>query len=176
MTDAELKEKLIEQTRYWTDFANQKLNRSFKYPIILFDLRGTTAGQAWTTSNKIRYNLGIARDNFNAFIDRTVPHEVAHLVADQYFMKNCGHGTEWKWVMGTIFGKEVSRCHSYDVTKHRVRKTKIYIYQCSCLEGCKVGAKHHKLIQTKQYNTVYCKTCRMIIDSSSLVKQLDRNY
>lgn len=172
MLDSELKEKLIEETRFWYNHANEKLGRSFCYPEILFDLRGTVAGQAFTRSNKIRYNLGIAKDNFSKFIDSTVPHEVAHVIADLYFQKRCVHGKEWKWMMSEVFGKEPSRCHSYDVSSHRARNTKRYVYRCRCDSGCTCGAKHHKMIQ-KQTAIISCRVCSFKLIPESLIKILD---
>ena len=171
MDTFDIKMELCKETKKWFDVANQKLNREFSYPFISFLLRGTCAGKAYTYKNEIHYNLGIAKDNFNHFVSQTVPHEVAHIVADKYFGRRCIHGREWRWVMQDVFGKEPTRCHSYDVTNHRARKTKTYLYQCSCLDGCRVGAKHHKVIGNT-YAQIHCKKCKFILNPSLLIREL----
>lgn len=157
MTDLDLENKLIHYSHEWIEIANEKLGTSMVYPDILCNLRGCTAGMAYSSLWKIRYNLGLARDNYQDFIEETVPHEVAHLVADHYFEKRCKHGKEWKQIM-QLFGKEPTRCHNYDVEKHRVRRHKKYMYKCKCGD-CQIGTKHHNIIM-KSRGCVFCKKCK----------------
>lgn len=157
MTDLDLENKLIHYSHEWIEKANELLGTSMEYPEVQCNLRGTTAGIAYTHSWKIRYNLGLARDNYQDFIEQTVPHEVAHLVADHYYEKRCVHGKEWKHIM-RLFGKEPTRCHNYDVEKHRARRHKKYIYTCKC-EACKIGTKHHNMIM-RRTGRVFCRRCK----------------
>jgi SprT protein len=170
----DIKQKLIDETKFWYDYANEKLHRNFDYPEILFDLKGFTAGQAFSSLNKIRFNFGIAKDNLDVFLDTTVPHEVAHIVADMYFGKRCKHGKEWKWMMSQVFGKKAERCHSYDVSNHQARRTKKYVYRCYCEKGCLCGAKHHNLIQKNSLAILSCRKCKMRLLPESLLKVIDK--
>ena len=54
-------------------------------PVISFDLRGQAAGQANYRENKIRFNRHLLEKYTAEFVDQTVPHEFAHLVAYQKF-------------------------------------------------------------------------------------------
>jgi SprT protein len=154
-----VKERLIEATHFAFDLANEQLNKRFEYPTIQFDLRGTCAGQAWSGLNKIRYNLGLAMENLDDFIDDTCMHEAAHVIADRHFAKRCNHGPNWKWVMSKIMGVKPTRCHNYDVSNQRVRKSYRYIYKCGCIQNCLTGPKHHKMIRFgRKISCIRCKT------------------
>jgi SprT protein len=174
MQDKDIQDLLTEKTKKCFDLANQKLSRSYGYPRVDFDLRGTTAGVAYTLSNIIKYNLGIAKENLEHFLNTTVPHEVAHIIADRYFGVRCVHGQKWKMIMRNVFNLEPKRCHSYNVQNHRVRKTKLYLYPCACSCGCKVGAKHHNMIQ-KKVGFFTCRRCRSKLVPSVLVKCIDKS-
>ena len=52
--------------------------RPFPKPVITYDLRGRTAGQAIFRQNRIRINRVLLENNFDAFIKQTVGHELAH--------------------------------------------------------------------------------------------------
>ena len=165
----DISEKLVSETRRWVDLANKKMNILFPYPRVKTDLRGTTAGLAYSMYNLIRYNAALAKDNEEAFFARTVPHEVAHLVADFYFGERCNHGPKWKYVMNQVFGLEATRCHSYDVSGHRMRRVMRYKYQCGCADGCVVGPKHQKKILSKMA-TLWCKKCNHFLNESNFVE------
>jgi len=154
MSDYEIRKKLVAATVQSVAKAREVLGVRMSAPPVVFDLRGTTAGIAITTRDffqivpsKIRYNLGLARENLESFVSKTIPHEVSHLVANVHFGKNCGHGREWKYVMQKVFGIEPNRCHQYDVRNHRARQTKVHVYRCACGE-INIGTKHHNLIHS----------------------------
>jgi SprT protein len=163
VTERELENTLKEESFKWIDKANKMLDTNMEYPKIDCNLRGTTAGYAYSLVWKLRYNKGLARDNYKDFIYNTVPHEVAHLVADRYYNKRCHHGKEWKRVM-TMFGKEPSRCHDYDVERHRLRKRTIkrHLYECGCPEPVQVGQKHHNIL-LRELGRVSCKACKNVL-------------
>lgn len=62
--------------------AEAKYNRKFSMPHVVYDLRGRTAGMAILRNWKIRLNAVLLMENIDDFIDRTVPHELAHLITD----------------------------------------------------------------------------------------------
>ena len=150
--------------------ANEVLGRSYSYPSLRFDLRGCVAGWAYTSKNVIRYNLGLAADNLDAFLVRTCVHEVGHIVADKYFMKPCGHGPNWKWVMSHVLGGPTTRTHSYDVSAHRVKTRNRYKYRCDCLNPITAGPKHHNKI-LRGFRIVF-KTCRRALTPADLIEKV----
>jgi len=108
---------------------------TFEMPEIRYDVKNTDGGLAYGKKWLIRLNLILCYENEEHFINSTVPHEVAHLVARRvhgFFRKNpdgtdltCqktgklkkvrSHGPEWAEVM-KLFSLEPARCHSYDVS------------------------------------------------------------
>ena len=64
------------------------------------------------------------------FLEDTVVHEFAHLVAYQVY-GDLGHGAGWKMVMAK-FGAIATRCHSYAVPKKATSKS--YTFKCACME------------------------------------------
>lgn len=168
---------LENETRACFDKANRILGRDFPYPKVQFDLRGTSAGWAYTITNRIRYNLPLAIDNWDAFISQSIPHECAHIIADKYFGVNCHHNGKWQWVMRHVFGLNPNRCHTYDVKNHRARRRFRYAYRCSgCNKIVLAALKHHKVVHSPNYGVVTkiaCRACRSVISPSCFVKTID---
>ena len=99
-------------------------------PVISFDLKGQAAGQANYRENKIRFNRQLLEKYAGEFVDQTVPHEFAHLVAYQKFGRRIRpHGMEWKRVM-EAFGVDPARTHSFNVAP--TRRLKRFHYRCHC--------------------------------------------
>lgn len=171
-----MKIKIQEAVLRAYQIANEKLSRDFQLPKVCFDLRGTTAGVAYPTLNKLNFNIPLAVENESDFLERTCKHEVSHLIAPIYFNKPVkAHGYEWKYIMVNVFGLFPHRCHAYSVSNHVCRKTKLHIYKCSCCHGVKVGAKHHKIIQTDAARVISCRTCRVRLTPSLYLKSVDRH-
>ncbi len=155
-------ETLIEEaTRKAFDTANEKLKRGYQYPQNVFDLRGTTAGWAFPSSNKIRWNLQIAEKNQEAFFKDTIFHEVSHLIATWYYGCRCGHNREWRAIMRDVFNVEPKRCHNMNVEGCRARRTFLHRYVCACGQELLVGTCVHNKIQANR--TLIHKTCRLTI-------------
>src|SRR4051794_7805732 len=74
-------------------------------PTLSYDLRGHTAGQAFSNNTKqtyrIRLNCALLWDPEyqDDMVAQVVPHEVAHIVCAQVYGKKVGHGFEWKHLM-----------------------------------------------------------------------------
>lgn len=172
MNEYQIKRGLIERTNEAFDIANRNLERSFDYPEILFDLRGCVAGRAYWIHNKIRYNLGLAIDNYDDFMKETCFHEAAHIITNLYFNRRVIHGKEWKWVMCEVLRVEPQRCHNYDVSKHRVKKRRRFVYDCHCSENCMCGPKHHNMIQ-RGFAGVRCRMCRKYLLPEYFLREID---
>jgi len=160
MTDSEIKKIIIEKTEYYIDLmlAVVGLSRSQFNAVMKFEhdfsLRGHTGGQfQYYTYGKIdstlRWNLDIVKMNdSNEYFNRTVPHEVAHMIIQVMFRQKLfgsrkpqTHGREWKMLMAKV-GADNTRCHKYETKS--ARKVKRFIYKAEC--GCEgeFTAQRHK--------------------------------
>lgn len=139
--------------------AEARYGRSFPFPVVNYTLKGAVAGRAYYYKHMINLNSVLLVENGQKFIDRTVAHEVAHLIAYRvYGDKIRPHGREWASVMNT-FGLEASRCHTYDVT--RARRGKSFSYSCACRKW-QLTSIRHKRAQTG-HNRYSCKLCNQVL-------------
>lgn len=147
-----------------------------KFPIdipeIEFKIKGTTAGRAglnfYNGTGSVDYNVDLMKDNFDEFMDSTVPHEVAHYCCMILYgqlrrgSKNDYHGSKWKGLM-RFFGADPERCHSYDVSKvKRTRTIRRWEYACGCNTEHQLSTVRHNKIQ-RGYKSYICKHCRETI-------------
>ncbi len=130
---------------------------------VTFDLRGTTAGMAWGRSGRIKINMTLYRENVEDFHSDTIPHEVAHVVTYWLHTARTGHrvrphGREWQAVM-RAFGLEPTRCHSYDVSRAKVRTERKVPVSCGCGRWTELGIRRAKkaLRTGGHYGCPYCK-------------------
>lgn len=92
---------------------------------ISFNLVGTISGRAcrrkFGNKHAIQYNWTLADENWERFTTVTIPHEVAHIIADEFFKEmwpdGCDHSTLWEFVMVKFGIKNPSKYHTYDVSK-----------------------------------------------------------
>ena len=138
--------------------------RMLSFPRVNYNLHGRVAGKAFCIFNnfnevvesEVRFNKQLLLENQQGFIDRTVGHELAHIVAYQLYGKEIKpHGREWKMVM-RMFGQEPSRCHSFDVSNVSTRKT--HTYECGCRTFQLTSVRHNKIIKGKSSYT--CNKCK----------------
>ncbi|HDS1115154.1 TPA: SprT family zinc-dependent metalloprotease, partial [Pluralibacter gergoviae] len=99
-----LQQAVMRTLREKLALANQKLNRSYPEPKLIYQQRGTAAGTAWLESYEIRLNPVLLLENQQAFIEEVVPHELAHLLVWKHFGRVAPHGKEWKWMMEGVLG------------------------------------------------------------------------
>ena len=90
--------------------AKEKFNVDFPMPVIIYNLKGHTAGQAFFNKNKIRLNRYLLEKYGQEFIDRTVVHEVGHLISYRLYGVN-GRGHEYGHDRGHEYGH--GRGHEY---------------------------------------------------------------
>ena len=139
------------------------IGQTFAFPKVLYTKRGVTAGTATLSTWTVNFNSVLLMENLEDFINRTVPHEMAHLIDYQINPENFErgnlrytrrgvsrgkrsvHGPSWKRIM-MLFGAPTSAYHSYDVSNAKVKKrgqTK-FEYVCkTCGEKMHLGAKRH---------------------------------
>jgi SprT protein len=157
---------LRDDTQTWVDLANESFGLDLTVNVS-FDLKGRTAGQAFTSKGLIKYNLAAynVEGGIEHLINHTVPHEVAHMV--QYNnpqwpndrKSNSSHGNYWKLVMNH-FGVEATRCHSLPLPTARTVK-KQFKYVCGCKEWNLTAIRHNKIVRgTRVYS---CPECKVVL-------------
>ncbi len=129
-------------------------------PTIHFDLRGLTAGQArWPRRGRpiLRFNLSIAGRHPQAFIERTVAHEVAHLLTTACHGRTAPHGPAWRQTMAFLGIADPDRCHDYTVDEAEVRRQRRWRYDCDCSRH-QLSTTRHKRVTTGMTRYV-CRRC-----------------
>lgn len=61
--------------------AEAGLGRDIPRPTLRFDIRGKTAGMAYSSHNLIRLNPKLLEENPDIFFTEVIPHELCHLLA-----------------------------------------------------------------------------------------------
>lgn len=127
---------------------------------IRFDLEGATAGQYRVRNGcaEIRYNPYIFAKYFEDNLANTVPHEVAHYLADLiYGARNIKpHGVEWRQIMG-VLGAPALRSHGYDLSGIPQRRERRYTYRCNCREHQLSSTRHNRIKDGK--TRYFCRLC-----------------
>jgi len=151
-----------------TSIANKKLNRNFPIPSINFDLTGTKGGEAWYKKNLIKLNNQLLQQNFDHYMNQTIPHELAHLMVHSMYGHHAkAHGAEWKSIMTNIFNVKANRCHNMDTSNVKRKNTKKFGYSCKC------GINHHLVGKTVHNKIIRgqirsCRSCKNQITFSGL--------
>jgi predicted SprT family Zn-dependent metalloprotease len=108
---------VVEAVHFYVDLANEHSMKWIPYPTIRFDISGSKAGEARTHFKTgalvVRFNPLFMEQNLERVLNVTVPHEVAHIVADYKDNRANGHGEGWRAVM-RLFGfkeHEIQRCY-----------------------------------------------------------------
>lgn len=141
--------------------ANETYQIKMPYINVDFNLRGCVAGRA-IMPDKVRFNHIFLAENKEVFIDRTVTHEIAHLVAWQVYGKECsGHDWRWREVMQRLGATTITRCHEYDTSTIKASIRSGYRYGCSCGNTWTFIAKRHLRIQAGA--TFHCRACNTSI-------------
>lgn len=158
---ADLRKRVEDKITWCIEVCEKKYNQAFRRPKVTYNKRGTTAGVANYHEWTIDLNAVLLIENGEAFINRTVVHEWAHLVTDQvypeahrptsnnahsYFrtkrVKRSPHGTQWQSVM-RVLGADPSRCHSYDVANVQRKVDMPFVYKCNCRSHIPFSLKRH---------------------------------
>ena len=161
-----LKAQVIKKIEWCIAKYKQEFVDEPKFPVVTYDLKGTTAGMAYSRANKIRLNLELLIKYKDDFINRTVVHEMAHIFVDYYYNRKRGiyatypkpHGKEWRDMMYQLEIKTVTRCHSYQVAPSRTQRR--FAYTCNC--DNKIHSisltKHNRIKRGLNYKCVHCGT------------------
>ena len=82
---SEVHQRVMEKLGEGVTAAEAVYNRKFDIPKVLYNVRGSTAGLALYHLWCIRLNAVLLMENVDAFIARTVPHELAHLITGRMY-------------------------------------------------------------------------------------------
>ncbi len=115
----------------------------------------TAAGRAFYESLRVELNPGLLRlegIDIHAEIDRTLRHELAHLVAYHRsdHRKIAAHGEEWRQACVDLGIPDESRCHTLPFEPRRMPKK--LVYECP---AC--GSQIHRVRRFRQ--AVACHDC-----------------
>lgn len=146
---------ILHRLEHCYQLAEQHFCRTFERPQVSLDLRGQKAGVAYLQRNLLRFNAQLYRENHEHFLAQTVPHEVAHLLAQALYGDRIRpHGREWQALMTGLFGLPAQRCHDYQVPTRAATR---YLYRCGCPEVMPFTAQRHALVRRgRRYS---CRRC-----------------
>ncbi len=159
-----------QSVRNYIEKASVRYNKQFPIPVVRFDLRGRTGGQALIRENVVRVNSVLLAENFERYVKQTIGHEVAHLIAHAQFGAGVGrrikpHGYEWQSVMH-VFGLPADRCHQYDTSNARIRQTRKYAYSCNCKVHEVGPTVSRKIAMGHKYS---CNSCKGVLKAGTQI-------
>jgi len=149
----------LSQTQDLLATASRHFGLKSPQVIIRFDLRGRSAGQVRLGAGGVwvvRYNPALLARHGEDFLSKTIPHEVAHVIA--YRLHGPGilpHGPEWRALM-CHFGADPTRCHDFDISGLPTRTQVRFSYQCACRTHQLTSIRHHRILRGQRYQ---CRTC-----------------
>jgi SprT protein len=128
----------------------------------------------------LKFNIVLAEDNEDEYMNQIIPHEVAHIISAikyGYIIKGYrvtrkygkviktpvydSHGVYWQHVMWAM-DKSPDRCHTLDVSKVKQKRTiRRHVYACPvCKKEYGVTSqKHTKICNSNGRVYPYCKVC-----------------
>lgn len=155
---------------------NNRLKTTAGLAKINFDAKHTNGPligrYKWRRKAEVHYSPHIFKHMTPDKILNTLTHEACHLCARYKFGRNISpHGKEWKSLMIRM-GENPTTCHSVDVHKHGLSKSRKHRVYCECANGCLVGPTVYKrLVRGVPYR---CSKCKKTISISP--KQSEDNF
>lgn len=149
------------------------------YSIRTVKVLRTTAGDVRSRDDssgdrhyRIRFNWFIARDQIEEFIARTVPHELAHMLAEhRYGFDVQPHGKEWDDMCVVLTGSTQARQHEYNVPDFARRRQRRFDYRCACTDNQYwLSTTMHNRLQNPS-NTQHCRNCGSELEHTGVVIQ-----
>lgn len=171
-----IKHLVLAKLQDGLDRAEKRYGRKFAMPRVVYEKRGGTAGTASYSTNTIDLNPILLMQNVVDFIERTVPHELAHIIDHALHPENFEtqvqwtrrgyrrtkrdvHGASWQSVCYVLGMTDVTRCHAYDTSAARTKQISRYEWFCTgCKTTIQLGPKHNASLQ--RGGQVWHKGCR----------------
>lgn len=141
--------------------AEEHYGQEFDCPAPDFTLRGKRAGyvehhRRTFEFTKLRFNDSLLRQNLDDFIERTVPHEIAHIISITiYHDEGGGHGHRFREVCAVLGMIDDTQFHDYDVAEQCGRIK----HQCT---GCSMVITVNRIIKgriRRRTHTYRCQAC-----------------
>ena len=160
MLDREQQARVKAETSRFIRFASGFMRCHIPEIRVSFDLSGAAAGQYRVRNGQpeIRYNPYIFACYFADNLSQTVPHEVAHYIADFVYgaANTRPHGEEWRQIM-MVFGAPAKTTHSYNLSGIPCRRERRHIYRCRCSDHS-LSSRRHRSVQRGKARYV-CRLC-----------------
>lgn len=144
--------------------AEKFYGRKFSRPkSIIYKRNGSWGGYCNYHKSELMFQLDFAEHYKDKFLNRTVPHEVAHWIDKEVngFLRKGSrrdiHGKTWQYIMTEVFKTDASRCHNYDTNVTSVKGGNNYVYECSCMEHTFSSIRHNRARKGK--TTYHCRKC-----------------
>lgn len=163
--DAAMQQRIVLEVERYLDYGRSLYQLPLPSIPVVFTLKGRAAGMyrvkrtgyLASTVREIRFNPWIFAKYPEDSWRNTIPHEVAHYIADcRYGPRIRPHGVQWQQIMQD-FGAEPSVCGQYDLTGIPQRQMQRYTYQCACGQVQLSARRHHKVQRGCQYRCVSCQ-------------------
>ena len=99
----------------------------------------------------------MAREQPEAFLAETVPHEVAHVVCRVLYPKARPHGPEWRSLMRYFGIEQPSRCHDFASAQSPGRQQRRWHYRCNCRKHQLSTTRHYRILRgSSRYHCRHC--------------------
>lgn len=177
MSHENLVKPLNDAIDAWYEKSKSLYNlKNWKRPKLdIVSLTGSCAGKALWPNNEMHVNWTLYTQNPESFLQRTVPHETAHLVN---FVLNGhradSHGLGWKSIMQRIGAKDLTPCHSYDTTSVRavIMTFEYRCIGCGNVQYCD-SKTHYQVVGNKVRDVVLtCRRCRNVTKFTGKTKRM----
>lgn len=135
-----IQQRILDKVEESFKKAEAFYGKSFSRPTtIIFKRTGTVGGHSNYARKELMFQIVLAENEGDNFINRTPAHEVAHYIEKEaygYQYTPSGrrdiHGKKWQYIMKYVMKQDASRCHSYDTS---IVKRKRTTYQYTCANG-----------------------------------------
>lgn len=105
---------------------------AWQTPTLVWYDRGQAAGVAKPRPNVIGLSRPLGLQDPQALLTDTLPHELAHLVADRLAaaagQRIRPHGPQWQTVAQALAGQPLARTHTLDTAKVKARRTRYVLF------------------------------------------------
>lgn len=178
MIEPELKIKVIDKVKECKQLALVHLGLKLPPITIRFDLKGSIAGQAniegWNCPRPwIRLNEWYLKEYPKDMLEETVPHEMAHIVADLHFKRECKHGMYWRHVMQRVYKLPPIVTHKFGPSI-TTRKFTFYIMYCpSCGYRFRFTDKLRNKIVQHGLAHYRCSNCKKNMAGATIILDID---
>jgi SprT protein len=174
-----MKQAILDKVEEAFKKAEAYYGRTFSRPKhIIFKRSGTTGGHCWYANSELMFQIALAEQEGDKFLNRTPAHEVAHWIDKEvngYSYTPSGrrdiHGKKWQFIMTKVMGLDASRCHSYDTSTIVKKKQAKHEYTCGCKSHFITTTIHNKILRGSRRICLRCRQRIVIKQFNAIVPQ-----